>query len=104
MRLQRGLDDTALHAATSPVHESDLDQTGGRSGGDVLVHDGSDVSWGKRVQVDLGFDRHPVSQGHHFRSWSCEAVTTVLMPPRAVKSPTTVMRRGSRSVTRSSRI
>ena len=31
-------------------------------------------------------------------------VTTVLMPPRTEKSPTTVMRRGWRAATRSSRI
>ena len=33
-----------------------------------------------------------------------DAVTTVLMPPRAEKSPTTVMRLGAHAATRSSRI
>src|SRR4051794_25602187 len=36
--------------------------------------------------------------------FSYSAVTTVLIPPRTEKSPTTVMRRGRMAATRSSRI
>jgi len=34
----------------------------------------------------------------------CSATTVVVMPPRAVKAPVTVMRRGRQAATRSSRI
>jgi hypothetical protein len=43
--------------------------------------------------------RPPVSAG-----LTKVAVTTVEMPPRTEKSPTTVMRRGAQAATRSSRI
>jgi hypothetical protein len=59
------------------------------------------------VEVERALDRNPVS---HLKAqspkpkaqspgvgryvWSYDAVTTVLMPPRTEKSPTTVMRLG----------
>jgi len=46
-------------------------------------------------------DRRPKTDRHFF---SYVAVTTVLMPPRGVKSPTTVMRVGAHAATRSSRM
>lgn len=56
----------------------------------------------------LGRAREPARRdgGEAQGGLACEysAVTRVVMPPRAVKSPTTVMRRGAQAATRSSRM
>ena len=46
-----------------------------------------------------------MSPGNDLRAhFSYDATTVVVMPPRAVKAPVTVMRRGEQAATRSSRI
>jgi hypothetical protein len=55
--LERRLNDTALNAAASPVHEAHLAQAGFDSGVYVVCDDTSDVTGGEGVQVDFGFDR-----------------------------------------------
>ena len=82
-------------------------------GSDVLVDDGRDVARGEGVEIEDIFDWdfvriHTLTvSGCHFRFYSpftYPAVTVVVIPPRAEKSPTTVMRRGAQTATRSSRI
>ena len=57
----------------------------------VLLDDRLDVARREGVEIERAFDRDPV--GHVTRPYRL-AVTTVLMPPRTEKSPTTVIRRG----------
>jgi hypothetical protein len=54
--LERRLNDTALNAAASPVHEAHLAQAGFGSGGYVVCDDASDIPCSEGVQVDFGFD------------------------------------------------
>ena len=90
------LHDTTLNAAATSVNHADLMEPGFGSRGDVLFDDRRDVARREGMQIELALDRY-----FHFLY---SAVTTVLIPPRTEKSPTTVMRRGWMAATRSSRI
>lgn len=68
----------------------------------ILIDHRHDVTRMKRVQVDGVFDGEANRLVLHYLLYS--AVTRVVSPPRAVKSPMTVMRRGDEAATRSSRI
>ena len=59
------LHDSALHAATSAVHDTDLAVARVRGGIDVLFHDGGYVTRRERVEVNLRFDRN--ANGIEFR-------------------------------------
>ena len=106
MPLERLLHDAALHARAAAVNEPQLAQTRGMRLGHVLFDDRTDISRRERVQIDRGFDWKTVRAVFRAVEWvlilhrlqlaafSYRAVTSVLMPPRTEKSPTTVMRRG----------
>ena len=98
MSIEDGLDDGALHAAAAPVHEPDLDEARFVGGRDVLVDDGRNVGGRKGVEIELVLDRDLLHAREN------RAMTFVVMPPRAVNAPVTVMRRGWHAATRSSRI
>ena len=115
MLLERGLDDAALHALAAAVNQPHLSQPSFVRGADVFVDDGGDVAGGERVQIDGIFDGDLVGIQWAIRTFSqlvapanqlfsYVAVTVVVIPPRAEKSPTTVIRRGAQTATRSSRI
>jgi hypothetical protein len=97
------LNDTALHTASPPVDDANFAKSRPRSGVDVLLHDRWNIARCKGVQIDFPLDRHVMRHGY-FAAFEYVAVTFVVMPPRAEKSPTMVMRLGASSVTRSSRI
>ena len=103
--LQGRLDDRALGAAAASVNQPKLPQAGVVRGAYVLVHDGRDVAWREGMEIELRFDGDAVRIprfGHAGFTYS--ATTDVVMPPRAVKAPVTVMRRGWHTATRSSRM
>jgi hypothetical protein len=110
MSVERLLHDPALNTLAASVNQSHLTKPSLVGGGYVLLDHGRDISWRKRVEVERVFDRNP--HGWELAVWELgvyepalyEAVTTVFMPPRIAKSPTTIMRRGSQAATRSSRI
>ena len=105
MLLQYRLDDRALRAAAASVNQAKLLQAGVVRGAYVLVDDGRDVSWREGVKIELRLDGDAVRIpriGHAGFTYS--ATTEVVMPPRAVKAPVTVMRRGWHTATRSSRM
>ena len=61
----------------------------------VFVDDGRDVAWREGVEVELRFDGDVMRIprfGHAGFTYS--ATTDVVMPPRAVNAPVTVIRRG----------
>ena len=87
MFLERLLDDAALNALAASVDQPHFAEPGFVRGTDVLLDDGCDVARRERVKVERVFDRDLVQDGY-------VAVTTVFIPPRTAKSPTTVMRRG----------
>ena len=87
MVLQCLLDDAALDAFAATVNQPHLAQTCFVRGGDVLGDDRRDVARREGVEVERGFDWDFFQDGY-------DAVTTVFMPPRTAKSPTTVMRFG----------
>ena len=93
------LDDAPLHTAPPTVDESHFCQPSLDSGRNVLFDDGGDVPRLKRVKVQRVFDRDLVCHAPLY-----VAVTWVVMPPRAEKLPTTVIRLGAQAPTRSSRI
>ena len=109
---ERLLDDAALYADAAAVDEAHVVESCRMRFVDVVRDDRGDVSRRERVQVEGAFDRDPKrpSLGDvegvlilHF-SWlgqlriaaalSYLTVTSVLMPPRTEKSPTTVIWRG----------
>ena len=108
--LERGLDDGALDAAAAAVDEAERPQAGFVGGSDVFLHDRRNVIGRERVQIEFGFDRdwvRSIALRHAARSQSgfaYSATTVVVMPPRAVNAPVTVIRRGRQAATRSSRI
>ncbi len=91
MALERDLDDAPLHAAAPAMNDAEIPQAGLVRGPNVLVDDGRDVLRKKGVQIQLGTDRQVVDHRHGF---VYEAVTLVVMPPRALKAPVTVIARG----------
>jgi len=103
MTIERGLYDSALHAASSAVNKPHLLQSCPGSRRHVLFHHGGDVAGGEGMQVQFGVDGN-FMHSLQYQGRENDAVTTVLIPPRTEKSPTTVMLRGSRRATRSSRI
>jgi hypothetical protein len=107
--LEHSLDDSPLHAYAASVNESDFGKSRRVRFVQVLFDHGGDVSRGEGVEVEGPVDGKPerVLILHCYgvvEDLSYRAVTSVLMPPRTEKSPTTVMRRGSQAATRSSRI
>ena len=104
---ERRLHGGALDPPPAAVDEPHLVQPQGCRGLDVLPDDGDDVGRGEGMEIELGFDGDADGAIIHL----CEdyaatyvTVTTVFMPPRTEKSPTTVIRRGRSASTRSSRI
>ena len=87
MVLERVLDDAALHAFAASVNQTHFAQARFVRRGDVLLDDRRDVTRCEGVEIDRVFDRNFLQDGY-------VAVTTVFIPPRTAKSPTTVMRRG----------
>ena len=105
MLLQHVLDDAALNAFAAAVDQADLTEAGFVRGVDVFRDDRCDVTRRELVQVEVVLDRNAVR--HRATAYvgdGYDAVTTVLIPPRMEKSPTTVMRLGPHAATRSSRI
>ena len=86
-------------AAMNEPHDREPRLAGGVQ---ILVDHSHDVTRLKGVQIDGVFDREMNRFFVHYLVYS--AVTRVVSPPRAVKSPMTVMRRGDEAATRSSRI
>ena len=87
MLLECLLNDAALNAFAASVDQPHFSEPGFVRGIDVLFDDRCDVARRERVEVERVFDRDFVQDGY-------VAVTTVFIPPRTAKSPTTVMRRG----------
>jgi len=104
MPIECGLHDAALHAASTAVHEANAHESCLRRRLDIFIDDRRDIARRERVQIQLTLDRKAMRHEISCHGRAYVAVTTVLMPPRTEKSPTTVMRRGCRTVTRSSRI
>ena len=92
------LHDASLHTASSTMDEAHFCQPGPGSRENVLLDDGGDVARVKRVKIQRVLDRDPVYHAPYV------AVTWVVIPPRAEKLPTTVIRLGAQAPTRSSRI
>ena len=97
---QHLVDTRALHSNPTSVNQPDLAEAGFVGGADVLLHDRGDVARRERVQVDRLFDWNAM----HVYPCGYLAMTVVLMPPRGVNSPSTVIRFGAQAATRSSRI
>ena len=98
MTVEHGLDDGALHALASAMDQPNLGETGLVRRVHKLFDDGRNICGQKGVEIELVFDRNLL----HARA--NRAMTVVVMPPRAVKAPVTVMRRGWQAATRSSRM
>ena len=92
MTVECGLDDSTLDATAASVNQAHFGEPRIRRRIDEFLDNGWNISRRERVEVELARDRNPYEVvGHGFRY---SAVTTVLIPPRTEKSPTTVMRRG----------
>ena len=116
MTLECLLHDAALHPSAAAVHDPHLAQTRCVCLGHVLFDDRRDIARREWVKIDRRFYWNAVGTApsgvervlilHSLQPAGCSyrAVTSVLMPPRTEKSPTTVMRRGRHAATRSSRI
>jgi hypothetical protein len=97
--VERLLHDSALHPGATPMDEPHFAQSFGMCLVDVLFDDRGNVSRREGVEVELALDgdsqRVLILHGYGVEAcWSYRTVTSVLMPPRTEKSPTTVMRRG----------
>ena len=116
MPLERRLDHPALHPCAAAVDQPDLAQAGRMRLADVLIDHRRNVARMERVKVERVLDgdvvrmirgvrhgRHTVA-GVPWAFFSYDAVTTVLIPPRTEKSPTTVIRLGLQASTSSSRM
>ena len=106
MAVEHRLHNPALNPLTSTVDQPHLTQPREGRSRNVLLDDRGDVLRPKAVQVDLGLYGYLVWDSMYAPAYGLRysALTTVLIPPRTEKSPTTVIRRGSRTATRSSRI
>ena len=122
--VERLLHDAALDPFAAPVDQTHFREAGFVRGPHVLLDDRLDVTRSERMEVQDRLDRdvvrvvdsqratseHQRPEPRRFDRVSCyaapayDAVTTVLIPPRTLKSPMTVMRRGWQAATRSSRI
>lgn len=106
MPVERLLHDRPLHAAAAAMDEADLSKSRCVRRVDVLLDDRRNIARCKRVQIELRLDRHALdiiwlvdhAPARYFAS------TVVVMPPRAVNAPATVIQRGRQAPTRSSRI
>lgn len=87
------LDDAALDARAPAVNETDLPESAIEGGAHVFGHHRGNVAWSEGVQVERGLDRD-ADRVRIAHAAGYDAVTTVLMPPRTEKSPTTVIRLG----------
>ena len=87
--LERLLNDAALDPFAAAVNEAHLVESRVVCRDYVLFDDRLDVPRREGVEIERAFDRDPVRHGAVY-----VAVTTVLIPPRTEKSPTTVIRRG----------
>ena len=106
MPLECLLHDPSLHAYTAAMHDPHLAQTRSVCLAHVLFDDRGDIARREGVQIDRRFDwnamgppprdveRVLILHSPQPVDFSYRAVTSVLMPPRTEKSPTTVMRRG----------
>ena len=103
----------ALNAKAASVNEPHVGETGGECLVQILVDQGWDVAGGEGVEVERRLDWNanrvlilhgnvPLEPEPAYCSY--RTVTSVLIPPRTEKSPTTVIRRGLHAETRSSRI
>jgi hypothetical protein len=116
MLVERALHESALHALAAPVNQPDLPKPRCVSRPDVLFHHVDDVARRERVEIQRILDRHFVhvskppapqreaSPAPPGEASSYSAITDVVIPPRAEKSPVTVIRFGLHAATRSSRI
>src|SRR5512137_532672 len=97
------MDDAPQDAGAPPVNDADLRQAAGVRFVDVLLDDRLDLARPERVEIERAVDGQDerLAVAHAF---VYVAVTDVRIPPRGVKSPTTVMRLGRHAATRSSRI
>ena len=95
MPVERLLYDAALHAASAAVNHSHLIKARSGGGVDILCDDRRDVARRECMQIELTLDRDPEAISHQRSDLATySAFTTVLIPPRTEKSPTTVIRRG----------
>lgn len=87
MVFERVLDDPALDAFAASVNQSHFAQAGFVCRRDVLDHHRCHVARREGMEIERVFDWNVFQDGY-------VAVTTVFIPPRTAKSPTTVMRLG----------
>jgi hypothetical protein len=97
---QHLVDARPLHPNPAAVYQPDLAEARLVRRPDVLVDDRRNVARRERMEIDGLFDWNAM----HVYPCGYVAITVVLMPPRGVNSPSTVMRFGSQAATRSSRI
>ena len=60
MSIERRLDQAALDARSSSVHEANLLEARVRRRPHVFGHDGPDVAWREGMEIELRVDRHRV--------------------------------------------
>jgi hypothetical protein len=107
--LQRLLHDPSLNPSAATVNQPDFAEPFRICLAKVLVNNRWDIFRRECVEVERLFDWN-AKRIFHFSClypaavFSYRAVTSVLMPPRTEKSPTTVIRLGRHAPTRSSRI
>jgi len=94
------VDPRPLHSNPAPVNQPDFAEARLVCRPDVFVHDRRNIAGRERVQVDRLFDWNAM----HVYWCGYLTMTVVLMPPRGVNSPSTVIRFGAQAATRSSRI
>ena len=95
MAIESGLHDPALHAFAPSVYETHVAKPRIDRCIDVVADNRGDVSRRESVEIQFRLDRNPDRfVGHDRQRFTYSAVTTVLIPPRTEKSPTTVIRRG----------
>jgi hypothetical protein len=97
---QHLVDPRPLYPNPTPVYQSDLVEPCLVRRSDVFVDDGGNIARREGVQVDRVFDWNAM----HVYWCGNLTMTVVLMPPRGVNSPSTVIRLGAQAATRSSRI
>ncbi len=108
MTFQGLLNDAALHPFPTAVDEPHLMDAGGMGLVQILFDDRWDVARREGVKIEVFFNRNPkrvlILHAQGVVGFSYRTVTSVLIPPRTEKSPTTAIRRGRQAATRSSRI
>ena len=99
MPVERLLHDAPLDSTAAAMNEAYLPEPALPRSLDVFVDQRRHIPREKSVEIERSLDWDLVIHAAAY-----VAVTTVLIPPRTEKSPTTVMRRGAQAATRSSRI